>query len=72
MSVLLWGVGVAFLCVGDLPQQPCLLLCLGGALSQIGVRSHLASTFRVGEEGMVGVSAAGHGPGLASGATSQA
>lgn len=26
---------------------------------------------RVGEEGTVGVSAAGHGPGLASGATSQ-
>lgn len=58
-------------CVGDPPQHPCPLLCLGGSLSLTGGGSHLAPTLGAGEEGTVGVSTAGHGRGLASRATSQ-
>lgn len=47
-------------------RQPCLLLCLGGALLQTGVGSHLPVSIR-----LVGVSTAGHGSGLASGAISE-
>lgn len=70
VAELLCG-GCISLCASGPQWQPCLLLCLGGALSQTGVGAHLAITLRVSEEGMAGVSPAGHGPGLASGAISQ-
>ena len=70
VSALLSGGGAAFLCVqGTHHSSPvCRSVWVGLCCRRVG--SRLAPALGVAEEGVVGVSAAGHGPALASGATS--
>ena len=72
VSVLLcmWGGVLHFLCAEGLTRAALsAALWVGLCCSWVG--SHLAPTLGVAEKRVVGVSVAGHGPVLASGATSQ-